>query len=110
MKSKIIAETAQKLTMNSKTINMPRTFNPKYVARVIKRDFITISNETCEPIEVSPEERLMDAIFGEKYCYVDLYTSLEIIWGKTLAEIETKSWEVARKNNTSDIEVFMIKK
>jgi len=68
-----------------------------------------ISNDTCQPIELTDKEKLFNSLFFDKYTFVEIYTPLAKFSGKTYKALDEQIREYS-KTNSHDFLSIIIKK
>ena len=71
---------------------------------------VYISNDTCQPVVLTDNEKLLNSLFGSEYTFVQLYTPLVKFSGKTYKELDQKISDYSKNNNYFDFEPIIIKK
>ena len=69
-----------------------------------------ISNDTCQPVVLTDNEKLLNGLFSSQYTFVQLYTPLVTFSGKTYKELDKKIRDYSQANNCFDFESIIIKK
>lgn len=70
-----------------------------------------VSNETCLPVELTETEKLLNYFNGHhKYSFVEIYTPILKIKGKTYKEIESKINEYTTKTRNFDFQTIVLNK
>jgi len=70
---------------------------------------VYISNDTCQPVTLTDNEKLLNSLFGTEYTFVELYTPLAKFSGKTYKDLDIQISEYS-KTNSHDFLSIIIKK
>ncbi len=71
---------------------------------------VYISNETLQPVEITEKERLLSAIFQDKYLFVELYTPIVKFTAKTFKALDKLITDYSTTNKVYDFHSIIIKK
>lgn len=81
-----------------------------YTALLVNITPTYISNDTCQPVELTENEKLLNAFNGyDKYSFVEIYTPLMKITGKTYKEIDRKISEYSASAKTFDFQCIILR-
>lgn len=70
---------------------------------------VYIDNNTCQPVTLTPEERLLNSLFSSQYTFVEVYTKLAEFKGNTYKVLDEQISEYS-KTNSHDFLSIIIKK
>lgn len=71
---------------------------------------VYISNDTCQPVVLTDNEKLLNSIFLSKYTFVQIYTPLAKFSGKTYKALDEQISKFSNDNKIFDFESIIIKK
>lgn len=81
----------------------------KYTGIILTQTTKYVSNDTCQVVELTSEQKLMDSIFGDKYTLVELVAKVGVIEANTLAALNDLAYDFASSKNVRDFSVYLIK-
>ena len=71
---------------------------------------VYISNDSCYPVELTANEKLLNSLFSSQYTFVQLYTPLAKFSGKTYKALDEQISKFSNDNKIFDFESIIIKK
>ena len=71
---------------------------------------VYISNDTCQPVLLTDNEKLLNSLFSSKYTFVEIYTPLAKFSGKTYKALDEQISKFSNDNKIFDFESIIIKK
>ena len=67
-----------------------------------------ICNDTLQPVNLTEREKLLN-LFSNKYSFVEIYTPLIKLTGKTYKELDEKINNFSQQNNVYNFQSIIIK-
>tara|TARA_R110000868_G_scaffold379828_2_gene645775 strand:- start:476 stop:724 length:249 start_codon:yes stop_codon:yes gene_type:complete len=71
---------------------------------------VYISNDTCQPVNLTDNQKLLSSLFTDEFTFVQLYTPLVKFSGKTYKDLEAQINKFSTDNKIYDFESIIIKK
>lgn len=70
---------------------------------------VYISNDTCQPVILTDNQKLFNSLFSSEYTFVEIYTPLAKFSGKTYKELDKQISEYSQ-THSQDFLSIIIKK
>lgn len=65
----------------------------KYTGIIVKKTIQYLDSKTGEFVNPTEQERLHDAVFGNKYIFVELFQKVAIVFANTLKALDENAWQ-----------------
>ena len=76
---------------------------------IVKIEPVYISNDSCLPVTLTDNDKLLSSLFNDKYSFVEIYTPLKKFTAKTYKAIDILIDTYCKQNKCFDTHSIIIK-